>query len=123
MVVLMLLIFIASGTPGNDLPKFGVWDIFAKKGGHLTGYALLAAAWSRGLDQGVGSRRKILLLSIVYSALYACSDEFHQIFVPGRTALLSDVGIDTIGAALGAALWPRIMSLNIIRGVSPTARR
>ncbi len=122
-VLLMLVIFIASGTPGNDLPEFGVWDFFAKKGGHLTGYALLAAAWSWGLDQGMGSRRKILLLSIAFSWLYACSDEFHQIFVPGRKALLSDVGIDTIGAALGSTLWPWIKSSKIIRGVSRTARR
>ena len=33
--------------------------------------------------------------------LYAITDEIHQSFVPGRTALLSDVVIDSIGAGAG----------------------
>jgi len=39
-------------------------------------------------------------------AVYAGSDEFHQLFVPGRTGSLQDVLIDTLGAAVGLmALW------------------
>jgi VanZ family protein len=38
--------------------------------------------------------------------LYAALDEFHQSFVPTRTPLVSDVFIDTAGAAIGLlALW------------------
>ena len=38
--------------------------------------------------------------------LYAASDEFHQSFVPGRTALCSDVLIDTAGGATAVfLLW------------------
>jgi VanZ family protein len=38
--------------------------------------------------------------------LYASTDEFHQSFVPTRTALFSDVLIDTAGGALGLSiLW------------------
>ena len=33
--------------------------------------------------------------------LYACSDEFHQAFVPGRVGQFSDVLIDMIGVLLG----------------------
>jgi VanZ family protein len=29
---------------------------------------------------------------------YACTDEFHQLFVPGRAGLITDVLIDSIGA-------------------------
>lgn len=116
-LVMMLLIFAASSTPGNDLPKFGMWDFFAKKGGHLTGYALLALAWSWGLSQGKRASWQILLLSIAYSGLYAFSDEFHQVFVPGRQPSLVDVGIDAVGAALGAVLWPWIKSSRVSRGL------
>jgi VanZ family protein len=35
---------------------------------------------------------------------YAASDEFHQIFVPNRTALVSDVLIDTSGGVAGLLL-------------------
>jgi len=31
--------------------------------------------------------------------LYACTDEFHQSFVPGRACLFRDVMIDTSGGA------------------------
>ena len=46
----------------------------------------------------------------VFSFLYACSDELHQYFVPGRAALLSDVAIDAMGflpcvAAVYLVLW------------------
>jgi hypothetical protein len=45
-----------------------------------------------------------LALSLVF--LYAAGDEFHQIFVPTRTALVSDVFIDTLGGSIGLLiLW------------------
>ena len=42
--------------------------------------------------------------AIVLSALYAASDEFHQSFVAGRWPQVSDVLLDTAGAATGALL-------------------
>lgn len=36
--------------------------------------------------------------------LYACSDEVHQRFVPGRSAQFSDVALDTSGVAAGLLL-------------------
>lgn len=42
--------------------------------------------------------------AIVLSALYAASDEFHQSFVAGRGPQVSDVLLDTAGAATGAIL-------------------
>ena len=39
-------------------------------------------------------------------SLYAASDEFHQMFVPTRTAHVTDVLIDTAGGAAGLlAMW------------------
>ena len=40
------------------------------------------------------------MMSIAVCFLYACTDEFHQLFVDGRTGLFSDVIIDTIGATI-----------------------
>ncbi len=37
-------------------------------------------------------------------ALYAASDEVHQLFVPNRQASVVDVMIDTTGAVLGVGL-------------------
>lgn len=43
-------------------------------------------------------------LAVVMSAAYAITDEIHQIFVPGRVFDWYDIGVDTIGAAIGALL-------------------
>jgi hypothetical protein len=39
--------------------------------------------------------------SAVIAGAYSLSDEFHQLFVPNRTASLVDCAIDTTGAILG----------------------
>lgn len=39
--------------------------------------------------------------SFLICVLYACSDEFHQSFIPGRSCQTGDVLIDTCGACLG----------------------
>ncbi len=80
-----------------------------RKTGHLTEYALLALLLWRALRRPQrGDRRPWRLdeagLSLVVVFTYAASDEFHQIFVPGRTALVSDVFIDTTGGAIGLML-------------------
>ncbi len=117
-IVMMLLIFTASGTPGNDLPQFGIWDIFAKKGGHLIGYALLGVAWLRGLAYGQRAERRTILLAVALSTCYAATDEFHQSFIPLRTPSPVDVGIDTIGAIIGVLLWTRIKASPLYKRAS-----
>jgi VanZ family protein len=82
-----------------------------RKCGHLTEYAILALLLWRAIHQPQKNpaqkwnwRHAGLALAIVF--LYAATDEFHQIFVPGRTALFSDVLIDTSGGAAGLLiLW------------------
>lgn len=39
--------------------------------------------------------------SLGVGVLYACLDEFHQSFIPGRTALVGDIFIDTAGVITG----------------------
>ena len=40
-------------------------------------------------------------ISLGISALYAVTDEFHQLFVPGRSGQVKDVLLDSCGAAVG----------------------
>jgi VanZ family protein len=100
-ILLMVVIFLASATPGSDIPRFGFLDLFVKKGGHMCGYALLAIAIYHALNNRRRSTKRLFLLAVCFVALYAASDEFHQRFTPGRTASIRDVGIDVTGALIG----------------------
>lgn len=77
------------------------WEIVFRKLGHVTGYALLTALWWWAL-RGVTERP--LLIAFCLALAYACTDELHQTFVPGRTGTPVDVGVDAIGMAIAALL-------------------
>ena len=49
--------------------------------------------------------RKEMFLPWFIAALYAASDEIHQLFVPGRSGQLSDVILDSAGALAGVAAF------------------
>jgi VanZ family protein len=81
----------------------------ARKGAHLTEYAILGLLFWRALrrpnrdvsrpwDWPLAGRALLL------TALYAASDEFHQYFVPSRQSSVIDVLIDSSGAAAGLVL-------------------
>lgn len=79
-------------------------DHIVRKTAHFLEYALLSAAiafplWIRKY-RGI----RLILLSVFAAALYAAADEFHQLFVPGRSGQIKDVLLDTAGAAFGAAV-------------------
>ena len=52
-----------------------------------------------------------VLIAVVICFLYACTDEFHQIFVDGRAGQYTDVLIDTFGATIGATLYVLIFKI------------
>ena len=58
---------------------------------------------------------KYLSLAILASALYACTDELHQLFVPGRTGQIFDVFVDTLGATFGCLLVLGILKIKQVR--------
>jgi VanZ family protein len=104
-VIVMLLIFMASATPGHELPNFGTVDVLFKKGGHMFGYALLAAAYFHALNNGKNITKKQFIMAILLAVCYAATDEFHQRFTPGRTPSAMDVLIDATGATIGLIGW------------------
>ena len=58
-----------------------------------------------GMPETGGGKAKSLSLAWGIGALYACTDEFHQRFVPGRSGELRDVGIDCCGVLTGVLLY------------------
>lgn len=59
------------------------------------------------------STRRAIWMSIIFVCGYACTDEFHQIFVSGRSPEITDVMIDTCGGTLGIAAYYAVLKLRI----------
>ncbi len=79
------------GVPGS----FDLLGLLVRKAAHATVYAVLAVLTFLAL-RGQLERRGALVGSLAISAVYAVSDEVHQLFVPGRTGSARDVenGVD-----------------------------
>jgi len=75
---------------------------------HGVAYAGLAVVTLRATAGGhwSGIHSRALLAAWIVATLYGVSDEFHQSFVPTRSADPRDVSADAIGAGLGLlAAW------------------
>lgn len=78
---------------------FDTVSFIVRKAAHMSEYALLAMLFGAFFKEC--GYRKYLWISLVCVILYASSDEVHQLFIPGRTGKLQDVGIDTLGGMCG----------------------
>ena len=85
-----------------------------RKAAHFTLYAMLGFSLT-GVFQHQRRVHK-LSLSVIVSAAFAALDELHQHFVEGRGPQMTDVLLDTAGAATGAVLMSLILWF-IYRGV------
>jgi VanZ family protein len=69
-----------------------------RKCGHLVEYFIFSLLVLRGIRAGRRNLRIAwAIAAIAIVACYASLDEFHQIFVPGRTPAVADVLLDTVG--------------------------
>lgn len=85
-----------------------------RKGAHFTEYLILNLLYFNTLRMYI-SNKKALIYSIILSFLYASTDEFHQIFVEGRAGRVTDVLIDTSGAATGSIIALIIIKIKDIK--------
>ena len=52
--------------------------------------------------------RYIIAFSSLICFIYACTDEFHQLFVIGRSCEVRDILIDTLGSFIGILIYSKI---------------
>jgi VanZ family protein len=92
--------------PAISFQTIAVIHFTLRKIGHFTEYAILAALLWRGLRGTFTSLNigAITCATFLITAAFAASDEFHQSFVPTRTASAHDVIIDCIGALVAVLL-------------------
>ncbi len=115
----MAVIFSLSAQTAGESSEVSGWLIFIMKlnvsqdfirtCAHFLEYAGLAVLIFNALYQTFGFSRPVL--SVIISAVYAASDEIHQLFVEGRAFQLSDIAIDTLGAASGVIVLILLIKL------------
>lgn len=77
-----------------------------RKTAHFSIYLFLGIAASNAfLQSGVKKLGKIGVFAFLLSVCYALTDEFHQLFVEGRSGELKDVCIDSSGALVGIFIF------------------
>ncbi|ACO86010.1 VanZ family protein [Clostridium botulinum] len=119
----MVIIFTFSNQPGESSNKnnFFVADVLTKgkidlfkhidynflnflirKAAHITEYFILFMLLYYAFKKTFYKNLKIK--AAIITILYACTDEFHQLFIPGREGKVRDVLIDSIGVFIGVFL-------------------
>ena len=100
--VVELLLALLAHLPGGLDQAIGpqMLALLVRKGAHMAEYAVLCLLLGRALR--LSGVRRPLVTAIALSAAFAATDELHQGFVDGRSPMITDVAIDTAGAALGA---------------------
>ena len=128
LVVWALLIFVGSGNvlsaqrtsillpiikwlfPSASPNALAWFHFLVRKAGHLTEYAILATLAARAFRNSSHQfiQQHWFTLSLLLAMLYSLSDEFHQSFVPSRTASIHDSLIDSAGALIALTIiWFR----------------
>lgn len=82
-------------------PILGSWltDHIVRKFAHALEFCGLALLMFNGLYQSTGMAKPFSAWGL--TVLYAATDEFHQLYVPGRSGQFKDVCVDGAGAAAG----------------------
>lgn len=71
-----------------------------RKAAHVTEYFIFAVLLFLAFECSL-SAKNAFLSTFLTGVLYAGFDEFHQLFISGRTGSIVDVGIDSVGLMLG----------------------
>jgi len=95
-----ILKFFGIGTEGQGLALI---SLFIRKAAHMAEYAILFLLIANAVSIDF-SGGKVYLYALLMTIGYAATDEFHQLFVPGRAGTPVDVVIDSIGAGFGSLI-------------------
>jgi len=111
-VLLLALIYFLSSLSEIPAPPGGMsyTGVHAVVYGVLGIFVLRAAAGARW--SGVTARR--VAIAVVVTGVYGATDEFHQLFVAGRSAESRDLIADVVGAGVGTGLvwaWSIVLTM------------
>ena len=96
--IVMEVVEAITGEHANGMVRHSV-EFFVRKGAHMAEFAVLHLLYRCALK--LSGAKHAGVKALLLCAGYAATDEFHQIFVEGRGPAVTDVMIDTAGAAIG----------------------
>ncbi len=99
-LVLSILNFL--GLQLNESIK-NIASFIVRKTAHVTEYMILYILIFRVVTL-YSNTKKSKLIALFCMVLYASTDEIHQLFVPGRSGMVRDVFIDSIGGIIGVGI-------------------
>lgn len=76
-----------------------------RKAAHMSEYAVLGMLGLWTFRSWRLPQKRAVWFALLCSALYAATDEFHQLFVPGRSGQITDVLFDTVGGPAWVSVW------------------
>lgn len=87
---------------GLDLNTYfgNIATLIVRKMAHFTEYFILFIL-TYNVVKYYFKKGKLFFVSYIITVSYAMTDEFHQLFVPGRAGALKDVLIDSTGGLFG----------------------
>ena len=84
-------------------------SFYIRKIAHITEYLILGFLTFNLLKQYSVTN---IYYAIGLSILYSCTDEFHQLFISGRSGSIRDILIDSIGILIGTYLYKLLFIKN-----------
>ncbi len=103
-IALMVLTFIVSSIPGDDQATgrlLGFVPPAVQNLLHIPLFGLLAWTWCRALETPARHTWQVVAIAMPISIGWSIFDELHQLYVPGRYASLTDLGLNLTGIAIG----------------------
>jgi VanZ family protein len=99
-VVGLVLSWLFPNMPNGDIESMRA---IIRKFGHWSEYFILAVLflWAVRNETGRKWRLPHTIYTLIFVLIYASGDEFHQSFVPSRTASFGDVMINALGGVCG----------------------
>ena len=111
-IIWMSIIFTLSSFEAARITQVDFLELLIKKAAHLVEYGILWWLIYRALINTFNKQKnlvtkqpKFVIYSLLFTIIYAISDETHQTLVPTRQGTIRDVFIDTAGAIIAYFIY------------------
>ena len=83
-------------------------NLIVRKSAHFTEFLILGILIYNVFNLYNINNKKKIIFCIIFCLIYAFSDEYHQLFIKGRSAQIKDVFIDFVGSFMGILILNQI---------------